>query len=127
MFVDGAPVAVSDGANTILIKPKMDFGTKQRCMDALAAVGREQGEMDMELRLGAYQLALMVENVVGWQGPAFTGVACNAANIGRLDPDEPLVDQVLAEIVKRNPLVKETSAAKKDGMSGGEPLSPAGA
>lgn len=126
MFVNGQPVEVTVGENTILIRPKMDLGTKNRAMDALAQIGREKGETELAVHLGAYQVALMVENIVAWHGPAFAGVACNAANIARLDPDEPLVELVLNEIVARNPLMKkgEQDAEKKDGTNGGEPLLP---
>jgi len=124
MFVNGQPVAVTLGENTIMIRPKMDFGVKNRCMDALAAIGQENGTADVALHIGAYQVALMVENIVGWQGPDFVGVACNAANIAKLDPDEPLVELVLQEIAARNPLGGAGAAAgeKKDATSGGAPL-----
>jgi hypothetical protein len=124
MFVNGAAVEVTVGENTICIRPKMDFGTKNCCMDALAAIGRENGETEMAVHLGAYQVALMAENILAWRGPAFVGVPCTAANIAKLDPDEPLVELVLEEIVARNPLNKGTPAEKKDAMSGGEPLLP---
>jgi len=126
MFVNGQPVDVTVGENTICIRPKMDLGTKNRAMDALAAIGRENGETEMAVHLGAYQVALMKENIVSWRGPAFTGVPCNAANIAKLDPDEPLVELVLDEIVARNPLMKkgEQGAEKKDATNAGEPPLP---
>lgn len=123
MFVNGQPVPVTGGAETILIRPKMDFATKNRCMDALAAIGRADGEPDVAVRLGAYQTALLVENIIAWHGPAFDGVPCNAANIARLDPDEPLVEAVLVEIVRRNPLRTEAAGLKKDVTSAGAPHS----
>lgn len=126
MFVNGKPVDVTVGENTISIRPKMDLGAKNRCMDALAAIGREKGETEMAVHLGAYQVALMVENIVAWSGPAFVGMPCNAANIIKLDPDEPLVETTLEEIVTRNPLMKkgEQDAEKKDVTSAGELLLP---
>jgi hypothetical protein len=129
MFVNGQPVEVTVGENTISVRPKMDLGTKNRCMDALAAIGRENGETEMAVHLGAYQVALMVENIVSWRGPAFVGVPCTPANIAKLDPDEPLVELVLEEIVARNPLQKkgEQDAEKKDGTNAGEPSLPASA
>ena len=121
MFVNGQPASVTMGENTIYIHPKMDLGTRNRCMDALTAIGRENGETDMALHIGAYQLALMVENIVSWSGPAFVGIPCTPANIAKLDPDEPLVERTLEEIVARNPLRKESATEKKDDMSAGEP------
>ena len=35
MFVPTEPVAVSDGTNTIYIRPRMDVQTRGRCKDAL--------------------------------------------------------------------------------------------
>lgn len=127
MFVHGAPVDVTVGENTISIRPKMDLGTKNRCMDALTAIGRENGETEMAVHVGAYQVALMQENIVAWRGPAFVGVACNAGNIAKLDPDEPLVELVLEAIVARNPLQKQEEYAveKKDDTNAGEPRLPA--
>jgi hypothetical protein len=129
MFVNGQPVEVTVGENTISVRPKMDLGTKNRCMDALAAIGRENGETEMAVHLGAYQVALMVENIISWRGPAFVGVSCTPANIAKLDPDEPLVELVLEEIVARNPLQKkgEHDAEKKDTTNAGEPSLPASA
>lgn len=129
MFVNDAPVDVTVGENTISIRPKMDLGTKNRCMDALTAIGRENGETEMAVHLGAYQVALMQENIVAWRGPAFVGMACTPAHIAKLDPDEPLVDQVLEEIVARNPLMKrgEQAAEKKDATNAGAPPSPVSA
>lgn len=119
MFVNGQPVPVTVGENTIMIRTKMDFATKNRCMDALTAIGRDDGETDVAVHLGAYQTALLAENILAWNGPAFVGVPCTSTNIGRLDPDEPLVAHVLVEIVRRNPLQAEAVVEKKDVMSGG--------
>lgn len=113
MFVSQKPVAITEGANTISIRPKMDFGTKNACMDALAVINPEAGRNDVAMHLGAYQLALLQQNIVSWSGPDFAGVKCTPANIATLDPDEPLVVKVLEEIVRRNPLGGETDLEKK--------------
>ena len=121
MFVNQKPVPVTEGSNTISIRPKMDFVTKNACMDALTAIGPDgQGKANIAMHLGAYQMALLQHNIVSWSGPDFVGIACTAENIGRLDPDEPLVDKVLEEITKRNPLAKETPTEKKDAMNAGD-------
>lgn len=108
MFIDpGDRVAVTDEAdNTVWIKAKMDLATRNRVEDAIAAV--DAGDSDaVQLHLGSYNTALLVHNIVAWEGPSFVDgkgkpVACTAANIRRLDPDEPLVDMVLREISRRN-------------------------
>jgi hypothetical protein len=124
MFVDAKPVDVTVGKNTISIRPKMDLGTRNRCMDALTSISKENGEVDMELHIGAYQLALMEENVLSWRGPAFAGMPCTPANIAKLDPDDPLVERVLEEITARNPLQKESATEKKDATNAGVPPLP---
>jgi len=122
MFVDRKPVVIGEGPDTISIRPKMDFSTKNACMDALAAISQgDDGKANVAMHLGAYQLALLRHNIVAWSGPSFVGVACTPENIDKLDPDEPLVEQVLEEIGRRNPLSKETATEKKDGTNGGGP------
>lgn len=111
MFVKDERIPVSlDSAdmpheerNIIYIKPKLNFGEKARVTDALITV-KSSGDKnaDMEILAGTGNLALLTECIVAWSGPAFAGMPCNAANIGRLDPDEPLVEAVLVEINKRN-------------------------
>lgn len=111
MFVKDERIPVSldsvdlphEERNVIYIKPKLNFGEKARVTDALITV-KSSGDKsaDMEILAGTGNLALLTECIVAWSGPAFAGMACNAANIGRLDPDEPLVEAVLAEINRRN-------------------------
>ena len=109
-------VPVSDDAgNVMYIKPKMDVKTKGRVTDALAAISSlgESGEdPEVALNLGSQNCVLLVNNVVAWEGPAFADdkgarIPCTREWIERLDPDEPLVGLVLAEINRRN--VRPTS------------------
>jgi hypothetical protein len=112
MFVSKEPVPVSlpeDSENIIYIKTKMDYGTKQRVQAAILRITAQDaghaGETPMDM--AAYQIALLVHNILKWDGPAFvdaTGraVPCTPANIEALDPDEPLLAAVLAEISRRN-------------------------
>ena len=104
--------------NVIFIRPKMDYGTRNKVVGEAAkllqgaAAQRRRGrgpkgkrqtdDQKMEFNVGAYQTALLVHNVLGWHGPAFVGVACTAENIATLDPDEPLVKVVVDEITNRN-------------------------
>jgi hypothetical protein len=107
MFVSKEPVPVNvpeDPDNTIYIKAKMDYGTKQRVQAAILRITAQDAgrTADVPMDTAAYQIALLTHNVVRWEGPAFAGVACTPANIEALDPDEPLLAAVLAEITARN-------------------------
>lgn len=108
MFINPANrVAVSDEkGNTVWIRAKMDVATKGVVQDEIAAVGT--GDADsVEIHTGSYNTALLVHNILDWEGPAFVDeggrpVRCTPQHIKRLDPDEPLVDKVLEEIQRRN-------------------------
>ena len=126
MFISGEIIVTEQGVidvkdmtpdtNAIRILPKMSYGVRQRVIGAAAkliptkagnrkerrAARKARGGQDVDFDVGAYQIALLVHNIVGWQGPAFAGVACTPANIERLDPDEPLVAKVIQEIGERN-------------------------
>lgn len=118
--------------NVIFIKPKMDYGTRAKVIGEAAKIvakawaqqnrqqrraarGRKgQGSQEMEIDVGAHQLALLVHNIVGWQGPAFAGVACIREHIEMLDQDEPLVATVIEEIADRNASDDEEPAGELD-------------
>lgn len=136
MFVsatDRHPVTV-DGVNTIFVRPKMPFGIRQKVLSAVAKLSTTgdtgAGEADASFDIGAYQTALMINNIVGWEGPEFEDAAtgkiipCTPANILRLDADEPLVEQVLEEIERRSNLKGSpdpNSPTPTGSTSGGEP------
>lgn len=105
------PVTVEGDPNTIYIKPKMDYGTRQRVMSAGAHIRQgDQGEDPTpDFDLGAYNIALLTHNVVGWEGPDFDAVECTPENIARLDPDDALLDEVLRQINDRNVSKAKTS------------------
>lgn len=105
MFVDpNERVPVSLDGNTIYIRAKMSMAVTARVNDEFSLVaGRGEGLAGM----GSYSLALLVNNIVAWEGPAFTGesgkpIPCTRANIELLDPDDPLVAAVREEIGNRN-------------------------
>jgi hypothetical protein len=110
MFVTRDRVPITLGENTIYILPKMDLGTKNRLMDELTRIeGAKAGSgADVSFLMGRYMMALAEANIIGWEGPDFEGTPCTPANIQRLDPDEPLVDEVIEEIGRRNPMVRRT-------------------
>lgn len=109
MFIDPKErVTVTDErGNTVWIKAKMDVATKHKVEDAVAAIGDDMGTEAVQIHIGSYNTALLIHNIVAWEGPDFMDerekpVPCTPANIRRLDPDEPLVDMVLREINRRN-------------------------
>lgn len=106
MFVQTDRVPISDEAgNTIYIRPKMDYGTRSQVLGAAADARLDDkgNAKTATVNVGRYQNALLVNNILDWDGPAFTDMACTPVNILRLDPDEPLVVKVLEEIATRNP------------------------
>lgn len=112
IFVDTTPVAVTvdDGVNTIWIRPKMGYGVEQRVIGEAAKLQQAQRQngngassgQTVEINLGAYNLALLVNNILRWEGPRFGAIPCTPDNIELLDDDDPLVEKVLAEIQARN-------------------------
>lgn len=119
--------------DVIFIRPKMDFGTQQKVLGAAAKMVQRKNQpqamhnpsernkrrlqkkstgMDAEFDLGAYNVALMNNNILSWQGPMFAGINCNDANISTLNQDHPLTAQVLKEINDRN--VKKTDDEEND-------------
>jgi hypothetical protein len=140
MFVSKEPVPVCVAPpetpeaerDIIYIRPKMDYGTKQRVqyaiMHAYAGMGVE-GLRNAPLDIAAANIALLVHNVLRWSGPAFDGVPCDAEHIEGLDDDEPLVQAVLAEINARNaqPSAEKNGLSAPVSMNGGGPSSRASA
>lgn len=105
-FVSRERVAVQiDGdPNTIYIKPKMDFGTRNRVNGTATRLTQKQGETQSsaEFDMGAYNIALIIHNVVGWAGPDFENRQCVESAMMELDPDDALLEEVLKQISERN-------------------------
>lgn len=135
MFVQGRVAIAEDGPvdtkditpdlNVIFIRPKMDFGTKQKVIGAATRIiqdqrsKRQSKDATVDIDVGAYNMALLTNNILAWQGPAFAGVACTPTNIAMLDQDEPLVGRVLQEINDRN--VTPGAAAPSEGAALDDP------
>lgn len=120
--LEAIPVHTDDDTeNVIYIKPKMDYATITRVRSAVVAARSDNGAANLRINLDlvAANLALLVNNIVRWSGPDFDNMPCTEENIGRIDPDDPLLDKVLAEINKRNPQggksPNESSASGKNG------------
>lgn len=116
---DDDPSIISDTKpNVIYILSKMNVSVKGRVTSELFTVGKAG---DLEARLGANETALLVHNVVKWEGPDFDGVPCTPDNIRKLDPTEPHIEKVLEEIAERNkaPKAPKASATTSTSMSAG--------
>lgn len=140
-FVTDPPVAVpefdpatviSDGApNIIYIRARMDVETSGKVKNALFAV--DEASQSLELRAGANETALLIHNIVRWEGPDLGQIPCTPENIRKLDPTEPHIALVLEEIAKRNkpkaspnpksPTANGSTSGGEDGLSA--PTSPA--
>lgn len=120
LFVSKEKVGVTvDGENVIYILPKMSFGIKQKAMQAMSSIsGTDAKNVAVSLNIGAYNLALMKLNIVGWEGPAFKGLSFKPDLIEDLDPDEPLVEKVLEEINRRNTKSKDAPSPNSSDNNG---------
>lgn len=113
-FVSKEPVPVTDGEDTVWIKPEMDYATHNAVLSAATKVETADGGRG-SADVGAYQMALLEKNIVRWDGPGFGGRPCTPANIGAMKPNDPLLAKVLEEIGRRNPQGKAPSSAPTDG------------
>lgn len=96
---DGNPLE----PNVVYIRPRMDVGTKNKVTGAMLKMGGGEVEID----LGANLTALLVHNILGWDGPDFRDehgrpLPVTEERIRQLDPSEPLVERVINEISERN-------------------------
>jgi hypothetical protein len=113
MFIDPNDlVEVSDEkGNSIWIKARMDAGTQAAVLDEASIRGARGDKPDPEDtqigRIGSYKLALLICNIMRWEGPDFTDqkhrpIPCNRFNIRRLDLNQPLIQQVRERIGELN-------------------------
>jgi hypothetical protein len=113
-----------DPLHIIYIRPKMNVGIQNRVMSSVASIkGGSEGQ-DVAFDIGAYNTALLVNNVMGWEGPDFDNVPCTSDNIKRLDPDDPLLDKVLGEINRRNTKGVNTPDPKSSSSNGHDASKP---
>jgi hypothetical protein len=124
-FVDSQPVAIyldEDPESIIFIRPKMGYGAKKRVESALVHLEQGtggRGNVETTFDLGAYNLTLLRENIVRWEGPLFVDgqgrkLPYKPELLERIDPDHPLLDKVLGEIQRRNMSREEAEAAQTD-------------
>ena len=103
--VDGevADGAITPAIDIIWIRNRMSVAVQQAVQSEATSVKTSGGRSpDLEIDVGLYQLALLRQNILAWQGPSFNGVVCTPETIGELDASEPLVQRVLQEINDRN-------------------------
>ena len=102
-----AEAAITPDMDVIWIRSRMSIAVQQAVQSEATSVSTSRvngktGTPDVEIDVGVYQIALLRQNILAWQGPSFVGVPCTAENVGDLDPQEPLVERVLQEISDRN-------------------------
>ena len=103
--VDGevADGAITPAIDVIWIRNRMSVAVQQAVQsEATSMKGSGGRAMEVDIDVGLYQLALLRQNILAWQGPSFNGVVCTPETIGELDATEPLVQRVLQEISDRN-------------------------
>jgi hypothetical protein len=106
---------ITPQTDVIYVRRKMDYGTRQRVVGAAAKVIEQEGQTkrgkrdkkakrktETEVNVGAYQMALLQENILEWRGPQFAGIALVRRNIEQLDPDDPIMKAVLKYISEAN-------------------------
>lgn len=131
MFIDPHERAsVSDErGNTIHYKPRMDFKTTAMVQDELLRIKVEEqerqrsragddAEVEFTVGMERRKLALLVHNIVEWDGPDFEGVPCTREWIERLNPNEPLIEKLLNAIGEGNvPALAEPASNDEAGNS----------
>jgi hypothetical protein len=101
-FVDKKLVAVTEGPDTIWIKPKLSFGERTAVQDVGIRIQIGDGDPRTSFASAAYQQELLVQSITEWTGPGWDGVPCTRESILALDYEDPLVVKVLEEITRRN-------------------------
>lgn len=94
------PVRVEGDPNTIWVVDKLNYGMRQRILSAMAQISAEVGlksglQPQMTFDVGAYNIAVAQNAIVGWDGPDFEGEDVTPENIAALDFDDPLVRAAL--------------------------------
>jgi hypothetical protein len=112
-FVSREPVRLwrdeeAKAGDWVEIKAKLGQGDRLRLVDDLLEMKALAGNSQMVsiAKYGAFVAALMRLSVIGWSLTDGAGAAVPFApeTIDDLDPDDPLVERVQAEVVSRNPL-----------------------
>lgn len=86
--------------NIIWIRSRMDVETDGKVNNAMFPFDKEGKRI--EARLGDRITALLIYNIVKWDGPVLGRVKCTPENIRKLSPNQPHIAKVLEEIAERN-------------------------
>jgi len=91
--------------NVVWIRARMDAATRGKVSGELVKLG-ESGQ-GIEGHLGDGEVALLIHNIVRWEGPDFVDemgrpVPCTAEQIRKLDTRDPFIAEVLSQIGERN-------------------------
>ena len=85
--------------NIVWIKPRMDVATQAKVQNATLILGKDN---QPEFRIGDHGVALLVYNIVRWEGPDFDKWPCTPEWIRKLYRSEPFIERVYEEIASRN-------------------------
>lgn len=133
-FIGKSPVKVhlpDDEEEYILIKPRLSHGDRAYVQDQIYEVGVEVSEEQtpgqetpdnpatVKVHMAAATAALLERGVIGWQlweeGAERTEenkIAFSKALVAQADPEDPLWDLVIQELLDRNPTLLEVRANK---------------
>jgi hypothetical protein len=107
--------AIRDEAgNTIWIRRKMGWGVRNRVNSAATQIGGTGGDMSSSVDIGAYRNALLLVNILAWDGPDLGGKPITQESLDDLDPE--LGERVYDRIGELNPAPK--AAQKKESTNG---------
>lgn len=113
---DPSEIVSEKPPSVIWIRRKMNMEISGKVSSELVKIGEDR---TIESHLGANQTALLIHNIVRWEGPLFLEtddddqpildgrghekhIPCTPANIRMLDPDDPFIAKVLNGIAVRN-------------------------
>jgi len=102
-------IQTDEGADEwIEIKPKLSAADRAMIEDVFIRAAVNEGRTDIDVRLGARKVAILKAAIVNWHqrdgDNPDVWVPFDKELVGeRLDPDDPLAEKVLEEVLKRNP------------------------
>lgn len=93
--------------NIIYIRPRMSVAIHDKVKAAAAHIEFQkdaQGKVTgvEETDIAGYLSALLIHNIVAWEGPDFDGLPCTSETIMLLPGNDPFIERVRGEIAKRN-------------------------
>jgi hypothetical protein len=137
---DPSEVVSDTPPSVVWIRRKMNMEISGKVSSELVKLGDDR---QLESHLGANQTALLIYNIVKWEGPLFVEtddddqpildghgrekpIPCTPANIRQLDPNDPFIAAVLEAIAVRNkkresPKAPTESAIINGSTSSGDP------